>query len=119
MLLVDFNELCGILSNCQLSLAQDKLIWRWNNYGKFSTHFAYKWLMFRGIVSDTGLIWWHLQMPLKIKVFMWPVSKHEILTKDNLVKKGWTRFTHCCFCSVDESVDYLFLDYSFAQQILF
>uniref|UniRef100_A0A453PTX1 Reverse transcriptase zinc-binding domain-containing protein n=1 Tax=Aegilops tauschii subsp. strangulata TaxID=200361 RepID=A0A453PTX1_AEGTS len=47
--------------------------------------------------------------PLKIKVFMWFVHKHVILTKDNLAKRNWTGLTKCSFCDRDETIKHLFL----------
>jgi hypothetical protein len=34
---------------------------------------------------------WKMKVPLKIKIFMWFVHRKEILTKDNLVKRNWSR----------------------------
>lgn len=82
-LLIEFNELYVLVSQQSLSLHTDQLTWRWDNSGKFFTHFVYDWLMFRGIVPADADIWWSLPIPLKIKVFMWLLSKNRILTKED------------------------------------
>jgi hypothetical protein len=52
------------------------LVWRWNSIGLFTTHSAYTWMMYRGVVVQNCTIWWVLHVPLKIKVFMWLVGKN-------------------------------------------
>jgi zinc-binding in reverse transcriptase len=58
-------------------------------------------------------------VPLKIKILMWLVQKQKILTRDNLIQKGWIGSSQCCFCASDESVVHLFLACPFAQQVWF
>jgi zinc-binding in reverse transcriptase len=48
-------------------------------------------------------------MPLKIKIFLWLVQKNMILTKHNMLKRGWTGNTSCIFCNDIESVEHLFI----------
>ena len=53
---------------------------------------------------------WKLKVPLKIKVFMWYLSKGVTLTKDNLLKKNWKRDSRCCFCNSEEAIQQLFFE---------
>lgn len=53
--------------------------------------------------------YWKLKVPLKIKVFMWLISKNSILTRDNLLHRGWKGPKECVFCGSDESIDHFFL----------
>jgi hypothetical protein len=48
------------------------------------------------------------KFPLKIKVFMWPLYKNAILTKDNMLKRNWQGDQHCKFCDKDENIIHLF-----------
>jgi hypothetical protein len=41
---------------------------------------------------------WKLNVPLKIRIFMWFLHKEVILTKDNLLKQKWHGCDKCCFC---------------------
>lgn len=43
---------------------------------------------------------------------MWLVLSNNILTKDNLVRIGWTGSKACPFYGMDESIDHLFMQYS-------
>lgn len=46
--------------------------------------------------------------------FLWTIVRDEILTIDNLVKRGQFLVNRCCLCCCDgESVDYLLLHYMF------
>jgi zinc-binding in reverse transcriptase len=65
--------------------------------------------MFRGVLDQQYLFWWKLHLLLKIKLFMWLVSKNRILTKENLSKRGWIGAMQCCFCTADESVEHMFV----------
>jgi hypothetical protein len=58
---------------------------------------------------------WKIKMSLKVKVFMWLVSKNCILTKDNLMRRGWTRNSQCHFCSSEENMNYLLFNCTFAR----
>jgi hypothetical protein len=49
---------------------------------------------------------WKMQVPLKIRIFMWFVFQKAILTEDNLVKRNWDGCTKCCFCDPTEAIDH-------------
>ena len=53
---------------------------------------------------------WKLNLPLKIKVFIWFFMKEVILTKDNLIKRNWKGVETCCFCNNKETIQHLFFD---------
>ena len=46
---------------------------------------------------------------------MWYLYKGVILTKDNLARRQWQGDTKCCFCSSEESIQYLLFDYHYAK----
>ena len=50
---------------------------------------------------------------------MWLVMKNKILTKQNLIVRGWVGDNHCPFCQQPEVVDHLFLQCSITQQVWF
>jgi hypothetical protein len=43
--------------------------------------------------------------PLKIKIFMWMLSRRVILTKDNMLARNWQGDPDCYLCGNTESVD--------------
>lgn len=66
-----------------------------------------------------SLLWWELPIPPKIQIFMWLLHSNRILTKDNLITKGWVGDATCLFCAQDEIVDHLFLTCQLTQTIWF
>lgn len=58
---------------------------------------------------------WKVKVPPKIKVFVWLIMRNSILTKDNLLRRGWSGDANCVFCGKEESVDHLFLNCSVAK----
>jgi hypothetical protein len=62
----------------------------------------YQALIDNGQMFNHKLIW-KLNLPLKIKIFLWYLVKGIILTKDNLIKRNWNENKKCGFCNTDES----------------
>jgi hypothetical protein len=58
-----------------------------------------------------------IKIALKIKIFMWFISKKVLLTRDNLAKRNWNGNTKCSFCDAEKSVEHLFIFCSFARLI--
>jgi hypothetical protein len=44
---------------------------------------------------------------MKVRIFLWGVLKNSILTKDNLLKIGWTGNEQCHLCSDNETINHL------------
>ncbi|WVZ90737.1 hypothetical protein U9M48_037011 [Paspalum notatum var. saurae] len=68
-------------------------------------------ISFRRALVGNELKAWHdlgLKVPLKIKFFIWLLFRGVILTKDNLIRRHWLGSKQCCFCSADETIQYLF-----------
>jgi hypothetical protein len=64
---------------------------------------------------DTNRKMCKVQIPLKIKIFMWYVYKGVVLTKHNLAKCNWDGSKQCNFCCRDESIQHLFFDCLYAR----
>ena len=60
---------------------------------------------------------WKAKIPLKIKIWMWLISKNAILTKDNLIKRNWRGDKYCAFCSQEESIQHLMFDCPMASYV--
>ena len=56
-----------------------------------------------------------MNVPLKIKIFMWFLYRRVLLTKDNLAKRNWQGCKTCCFCDKEESIQHLFISCPFAK----
>jgi hypothetical protein len=47
---------------------------------------------------------------LRVKVFIWLVFRNSILTRDNLLKRGWEGSEKCCFFCEKQTVDHMLLN---------
>jgi hypothetical protein len=45
---------------------------------------------------------WVVNVPLRVKDFVWLVFKNSILTRDNLLKRGWEGGESCFYYSEKE-----------------
>jgi zinc-binding in reverse transcriptase len=57
---------------------------------------------------------WNLIIPLKIKIFVWLVLQRKVLTKDILLRRGWSSSSSCVFFSYLEIFDHIFIHCSFS-----
>jgi zinc-binding in reverse transcriptase len=73
--------------------------------------------MFRGITDLHADMWRLLSISLKIKVFIWLVTQNKILTRDNLMKRGWVELTQYTLCNNTEIITHLFLTCDLASQV--
>lgn len=81
-------------------LNEEKDTCRWNltGLGNFSVKSMYN--MLKGVEVDCPYNkLWFIKVPLKVKVFFWLMFRNSILTKDNLLARGWTGSEKCRFCN--------------------
>lgn len=98
--------LCQMVNSVHLSSDPDTVTWKLDNKGHFSVRSLYLQLKAGCMVGYRFL--WQLKLPLKIKIFLWLMLKNSILTKDNLLRRGWAGCEQCHFCLAKETVDHLF-----------
>lgn len=48
-----------------------------------------------------------IKTPLTVKIFIWLLVKNSVLTKDNLLRRGWHGNAQFMFSSREETVDHL------------
>lgn len=113
------GEVLHLIQSITPSNLEDKMCWNWESNGSFFVKSIYNFLSFRGITTVQALTWWDSKLPPKIQVFMWLLTHNKILTKSNLLKRGWTGNCSCHFCLSRETVDHLFLNCSRTRQIWF
>jgi hypothetical protein len=58
---------------------------------------------------------WKLKFPLKVKIFVWYLQKGVVLTKYNIARRQLKGSLKCCFCSMGETIRYLFFDCQMAR----
>ncbi|KAG8060373.1 hypothetical protein GUJ93_ZPchr0002g26796 [Zizania palustris] len=104
-------------SSIVLSDTKDSVLWSLTSKGTFTVSSFYLALKTQNLVKRRNVVW-GLKVPLKIKIFLWLAYKNKILTRDNLVKRGWKGdIKNCVFCCREESVQHLFFDCSVAKFI--
>jgi hypothetical protein len=81
-------------------------LWKCTKCGKFSDKSVYKHLCSNGIHRSFHHLW--SKIPLKIKIWLWLIWHNAISTKDNLIRRNWTRSPLCQFCREHESSNHLF-----------
>jgi zinc-binding in reverse transcriptase len=69
----------------------------------------YLFFMDGGCINYSMNCLWELQLPLKVRCVLSLVVQNKVFTTDNLCQKGWVGPLSCVFCSVNESVNHLFL----------
>ena len=101
-------------------LPEDKLIWAWSNNGVFSVKNAY-WIAcqmsiaeFSGSSSDGSQersFWkrlWQINVPHKIRHFVWRACRDILPLKTNLVKRNVLQVATCDGCNVEEDSIHFF-----------
>ena len=58
---------------------------------------------------------WHMNIPLKIKKFMWYLKRGVVLTKDNLARRNWNGNKACYCCSKPATIQHLFVECHYAK----
>ena len=103
------HEFNIIMRSLVLNSDNDSISWSASSDNLYSVKSCYALLNDGGFRSQHGMDIWKCSAPLKIKVFTWLVIHDKILSKENLVKKGWLGSLFCVFCDYAvESTMYIF-----------
>ena len=123
-----------ITLNIPLSTRSQSDFWAWHydKKGIFSVRAAYRmlsatkarceaWLDATAGCSDTlGLqkSWtslWHVQVPAKLKVFLWRLAQHSLPTTDLLHHRNISTTRACAICGAEDSWRHSLIDYMMAR----
>jgi hypothetical protein len=97
---------------------EDEIKWRWTQDSQYTTQSAYqiqfvgwqKKLSFRHI--------WAAKTEPKVKLFVWILIQHKILTANNLAKRGWLHEPVCKLCnSCPETPIHFRLECTFTRNV--
>lgn len=91
----------------QLNDHGDTFIWSLQQRGTSTICSVYQVLAASNIVPHNHATW-KLKLLLRIKIFLWHLSKGIVLTKDNLSKQHWKGSLKCYFYTLDENLHHLF-----------
>jgi hypothetical protein len=86
-----------MVDEIQLSEGKDRVKWKIGTSGQFRVKDLY--LQMRAEGSFPQKFMWKIKIPMKVRIFLWLMIKCSVLTKDNLLRRGWTGDSHCHFCS--------------------
>lgn len=107
--LEEWSKLKCLCKNVKLTKDKNTLIWRLTKSGVFSVKSFYRALMIQGSGFPFKRIW-KFKIPPRVTVFLWLLLKNSVLTKDNLLKRGWKgKESNCQFCSGQKNVETCFL----------
>ncbi|KAH1057629.1 hypothetical protein J1N35_035694 [Gossypium stocksii] len=104
----------------------DVLVWRGDNSDVYTARSGYHWLIteenhriHNDITREYYTKLWDLKMPSKIRILLWKITNGYIPTTYNLKLRHLAINSLCPMCQEDEeSVEHLFRDCSFTQQVL-
>ncbi|XP_043812756.1 uncharacterized protein LOC110619075 [Manihot esculenta] len=92
----------------------DKLIWHFEKRGFYMVKTAYYCVLSmlgRHLRVGTSDLWkkvWALDVPPKVRDFIWRLFRGVLPTRDNLARRGVDVPLGCLFCDANESIDHLF-----------
>lgn len=98
---------------------EDKVIWRASKSGVFSVWSFFVALEVEGEVTFPPKILWGSWASTKMVFFFaWKATWGQILTIDQLKRRGWVLAGFCCMCKdADESVDHLLIHCGIARKL--
>ncbi|XVE58507.1 hypothetical protein DITRI_Ditri04bG0175000 [Diplodiscus trichospermus] len=98
----------------------DELCWVPTNNGEFSVSSAYT-LSCSQQEGDGDNIWkeiWKLEVPNRVRAFMWLVKHQRLMTNSERARRGFTLDDHCPFCSgMEETVEHVVRNCVEAKQV--
>ena len=107
--LKEWLKLVSLVLPVNLNNDKDIFIWQIRKNGVFTTQWLYREIMKREKISGKE-VFWKAKLPLKIKIFLWYLKGGVVLTKNNLMKRGWKGDSKCNFCGLEEIIQHLFFD---------
>lgn len=100
-----------ILSLPLSSTDADGWFWKWNMLGQYTIKSAYDAIREakQDANVDDRIQWkrvWNLNIPLKVKHFIWRAMKNVLLTKDQLLSKRVAVLDKCPVCNMEMETVY-------------
>ena len=92
------------------------MVWKTSKSGVFSMRSFF--VALEGDVAFPLKIVWGSWAPTKVTFFAWEGTWGQILTLDQLKRRGWVLVGLCCMCKdADESVDHLLIHCGIAREL--
>lgn len=90
-----WNNLRMRCEEVEMGIGKDQVEWTLTADKKIYVTFLYRKLVENDCNLPQKFLW--KVIPAKIKVFLWLLARKSILTKDNLLKRGWKGSKQCFF----------------------
>jgi hypothetical protein len=111
-------------------MPEDTLVWQGEKDGRYSVRSAYhllgeerRRLLPGSSTAPNDNLWqkiWHVQLPNRVRNFVWRLAKNILPTRGNLSKKGVKIEPLCPFCNSDiEIIEHLFMKCNIAKLVWF
>jgi hypothetical protein len=112
-----WEKLMQVASSIKFSDNYDDIIWQYESKGKYLVQSLYSIMSFRGVTPVYVPTVWKLNIPLRVHIFLWLLSRNKLLTRDNMGKRRELNDQTCLFCCETESVNHLFIDFCVAKVV--
>jgi len=103
----EWLEMRGKLEGVVLTEGADKVVWKLEKSGKFTTRSVYKFITFGGVIDLRMMEIWRAKISLKLKIFLWMAWHDRIQTAQQLKRRNWDGSKRCKYCGLEESADHL------------
>jgi hypothetical protein len=87
----------------------DSFVWILYSNGKFSVALMYNAMLVQENYPVLKPLW-KMEIPLKLKIFLWCLGNCVTVTKYNLSKHKWKGSNKCSFFNNVETIQHLFLN---------
>jgi hypothetical protein len=116
--MTELVTLRALLSEVQLTDAQDEIKWKWTASGQYTTCSAYVAQHVGSFCSFDSMAIWKAMTEGKHQFFAWLLVQRKILTADKLIARNWPYNPLYPLCDqVPESADHLCLQCVFSQGV--
>jgi hypothetical protein len=102
------------VAHVRLTNMPDRFVWDLLQNGVFTVNSMYYGLSMDNQVECSSLLW-NLNIPHRIKIFLWYLRRWVVLTKNNLARRNWHGCKQCVFYMHLEIIKHLFFDCHFAR----
>ena len=84
-----WHDLIRVISNMTISNEVDHPVWVLESSGIYSVQSFYNMINWGGVSTPMWNFFWKIVVPHRYLVFLWLAFHNKILTRDNLLKRGW------------------------------
>jgi hypothetical protein len=103
----EWREMMAKLERVNLTDLEDRVTWKLEKSGKYTTRSMYRFITFAGVIDVRMMEIWKSKIPLKVQNFLWMAWHDRIQTIQQLKKRNWDKADVCKFCGKEESVNHL------------